>query len=47
MKKNILKKIVLGLLLGGITVLGTVKLLPQEVLSNIAFVIPPIWILLL
>ena len=47
MKKNILKKIVLGLLLGGITVLGTVKLLPQEVLNNLAFVIPPIWILLL
>lgn len=47
MNKSVLKKIVLGLLLGGITVLGTVKLLPQEILSNIAFVIPPIWILLL
>ena len=47
MKKNILKKIGLGLLLGGLTVLGTVKLLPQEVLSNLAFVIPPIWTLLL
>ena len=33
--------------LGGLTVLGTVKLLPQEVLSNLAFVIPPIWVLLL
>ena len=47
MKKNILKKIGLGLLLGGLTVLSTVKLLPQEVLSNLAFVVPPIWILLL
>ena len=47
MKKNVLKKIGLGLLLGGLTVLGTVKLLPQEVLSNLAFVVPPIWVLLL
>ena len=48
MKKNVLKKIGLGLLLlGGLTVLGTVKLFPQEVLSNLAFVVPPIWILLL
>ena len=47
MKKNVLKKIGLGLLLGVLTVLGTVKLLPQEVLRNLAFVIPPIWILLL
>ena len=47
MNKNILKKIGLGLLLGVLTVLGTVKLLPQEVLNNIVFVIPPIWALLL
>ena len=47
MKKNVLKKIGLGLLLGGLTTLGAVKLLSQEVLSNIIFVIPPIWILLL
>ena len=47
MNKNVLKKIGLGLLLGGLTVLGTVKLLPQEVLSNLTFVVPPIWVLLL
>ena len=47
MKKNVAKKIDLGLLLGGLTVLSTVKLLPQEVLSNLAFVVPPIWVLLL
>lgn len=47
MKKNVLKKIGLGLLLGGLTILGAVKLLPQEVLSNFAFAVPPIWILLL
>ena len=47
MKKNVLKKIGLGLLLGGLTTLGVVKLLSQEVLSNLAFVVPPIWTLLL
>lgn len=46
MKKNVLKKIGLGLLLGGLSVLGVIKLLPQGALSNFAFVVPPIWILL-
>ena len=47
MKKNVLKKIGLGLLLGGLTVLEAVKLLPQELLNDIAFAVPPIWTLLL
>lgn len=48
MKKNVLKKIGLGLLLSGLVVLATIKLLPQEALGNFAFIVPPpIWILLL